>query len=292
MSDNQEVEVIDAPEQKKPSFFNNKNKSKARKIVEWVLLGLFGALFAFVMAANIEGMVHRKNNYGQTIRFGVGSFIILTDSMEPEIKKGDAIITYKEDVKTFPARLAKGETIDITFMNVDPGISLNPETKKYHNVDPTIPTGWVITHRLVEIHVDESKPYGQGRYAMIVAGINSQGELSKESQYQLLTEKQYLGVVKVSNTALGKMFSFMTSAWGLIILLLIPAIYLLVSSTIDIFKTLRESEEQQEKAKNEPQPERLKALSDEEKAKLKKQLLEEMIKEKREAKEKGKDGQK
>lgn len=290
MSDEQKVEVVDTPQKK--SLFNNKNKSKARKIVEWVLFGLFGAMFAFVMAANIDGIVHRKENYGQTIRFGTGSFIILTNSMEPEIKKDDAIITYKEDIKTFKSRLEKGEKIDITFMNEDPGIYVNPDTPKYHGINPIPATNKIMTHRLVEIHVDESIPYGKGRYAMIVAGINSQGQYSKETQYQLLTERQYLGVVKISNTALGKMFSFMTSAWGLIILLLLPAIYLLVSSTIDIFKTLKESEEKQEQAKNEPQPERLSGLSDEEKAKLKKQLLEEMIKEKRAAKEKGNDGQK
>ena len=62
-----------------------KPKSKARKIIEWVLFGIFGFACAVVLAANISAMVNKKKNYGQSIRFGVGSFVILTNSMEPDI---------------------------------------------------------------------------------------------------------------------------------------------------------------------------------------------------------------
>ena len=292
MSDEQvKVEVVDnnqTPKKKKPSFFNNKNKSKARKIVEWILFGLFGVLFVFVMAGNIDGLVHQKENHKQMIRFGYGSFVIITNSMEPEIKKGDAIITYKENVKTFESRLAKGEKLDLTFMNEVPRVNYNPVTPEYHDIDPTYPEfKAVITHRLVEIHVDESVAYGEGRYTMVVAGINSNGEYSKATQYQIYTEKQYLGTVKVSNAALGAVFQFMTSVWGLIILLLVPAGYLIVVSTIDIFKTLKEAEQKEiEEQKNNPVDARLAGLSEEEKARLKKELLAEMVKAKREEKEK------
>ena len=291
MSDEVKQDVVEnneAPAKKKPSFFNNKNKSKARKIVEWVLFGIFGVLFLFVMAGNIDGLVHQKENYNQSIKFGVGSFVIITNSMEPEIKKGDAIITKKEDVKTFPARLAKGEKLDLTFMNDIPNIHYNPETAKYHDIDPTYPEfKAVITHRLVEIHVNESVEYGKGRYIMVVAGINSNGEYSKESQYQLYTEKQYLGTVKVSNAGLGAIFRFMTSAWGLIILLLVPAGYLIVVSTIDIFKTLNEAEKKEiEESKNKTTDEKLSSLSEEDRIRLKKELLAEMVKKKQEEKTK------
>ena len=52
-----------------------KPKSKARKIIEWVLFGIFGFACAVVLAANISAMVNKKKNYGQSIRFGesVGS---------------------------------------------------------------------------------------------------------------------------------------------------------------------------------------------------------------------------
>ena len=103
------TEVVDSPKKEK------KQKSKARKIIEWVFLGIFMAACAFILAGNIDGMVHKKQNYGQSIRFGVGSFIVLTNSMEPEIKTDSAIITYKEDCKKFEQRLEKGENITVTF---------------------------------------------------------------------------------------------------------------------------------------------------------------------------------
>ena len=40
-----------------------KPKSKARKIIEWVLFGIFGAGCALVLAANISGMLTKNKNY-------------------------------------------------------------------------------------------------------------------------------------------------------------------------------------------------------------------------------------
>ena len=86
--------VVDSPKKKR----QKRKKSKARKIAEWVLFVLFGAIFVFILAGNINGEIHKKENYGQSIRFGIGSFIVLTNSMEPEIPTDSAIITYKEDI--------------------------------------------------------------------------------------------------------------------------------------------------------------------------------------------------
>ena len=49
-----------------------KPKSKARKIIEWVLTGIFAALFVVAGIAQIDGIVHKKDHYGQQIRFGYG----------------------------------------------------------------------------------------------------------------------------------------------------------------------------------------------------------------------------
>ena len=74
-----------------------KPKSKARKIIEWVLTGLFLALFAIVGIAQIDGMVHKKDHYNQLIRFGYSNYVVETNSMEPKYMKGTAIIDYLED---------------------------------------------------------------------------------------------------------------------------------------------------------------------------------------------------
>ena len=75
----QEV-VEEAPKKKKRE---KKPKSKAVKIIEWVLLGIFLLVFGFLGAAQIDGMVNKNKNNDEEIRFGVGTFIVLTNSMEP-----------------------------------------------------------------------------------------------------------------------------------------------------------------------------------------------------------------
>ena len=271
MSEEVIKQTTDAPVKKA-----KKEKSLTRKIIEWVLFGIFGILFAFVLAGNIDGMVNKNKNYGQSIRFGFGSFIVLTTSMEPDIKKGSAILTYREDVKTFANRLEKGETIDITFANVPIQYYIIPDTPEFQKGE-LVTTNQIMTHRLREVHMDESIPYGKGRYIFVTSGINTQGEASLEGQYQEFTEKEYLGVVKASNGVLGSVFNFVISPVGLILLLLIPAVYLIVVSSIDIFKTLKASEE----AEGSPTGDKLNKLSDDDRERLKKELLEEMIKAKR-----------
>ena len=264
-----------------------KEKSRARKIIEWILFGVFGVACAFVLAANVSAMINKKKNYGQSIRFGVGTFVILTNSMEPEINPDDFIVTYKEDVTKFADRLAGGETIDVTFFNIDAGKNgFKPDTEEFKNGE-CINSGMVMTHRLREAHVDESVQYGEGRYIFVAAGINTGGESAKEGQYQVFTEVQYLGTVKSVNPAMGKVMNFISSPLGLIILLLVPAVYLIVVSSIDILKAVKEAEEG-EGAKvsdtNVSDKDRLNKISNSDRERLKNELLEEMIKEKKESK--------
>lgn len=261
-------------------------KSKGRIIFEWILFGLFGLFFAFVLAGNIDGMAHKKQNYGQSIRFGVGSFIVLTNSMEPEIKKDSAILTYKEDFKKIKSEFEKGKKIDLTFANVDVGLSqFVPDTEefKYENGGRIVVTNRIMTHRLVEFHEDTTKKIGEGRYILITTGINNEGDYSKMGQYQIFTEGQYLGKVVFNNSFLGKVFNFIVSPWGLIVVLLVPAGYLIVVSSIDIFKTLRTAEEEQKEVYKDGA---LASLSASEREKLKKELLDQMINEKMKQKEK------
>ena len=271
-------EVTAAPEKKQ-----KKKKSKARIIIEWILFGLFGVIFVFIIAGNIDGEVHKKENYGQSIRFGVGSFIVLTNSMEPEIPKSSAIITYKEEIKSIQSRFEKGQTVDITFFN-----TRSKYTDGFYPDDPSLNTAiyvdHVMTHRLREFHVNPGVKVGQGRYVFITTGINTGGEQSLEGQYQIFTENEYLGTVKITNVFLGKVFNFIVSPIGLIILLLVPAGYLIVVSTIDIFKTLKASEEADAQDAASPEGGKLAKITKEDKERLKKELLDEMIKAKKEGK--------
>ena len=269
-----------------------KPKSKARKIIEWVLTGIFLALFAFVLAGQIDGMVHKKEHYNQQLRFGYGTFVVKTDSMEPKYMIGTALITYNEDADKIYERFQKGEEVDITF--VDVYNTNNEYTSPLNNPEltkRTDPTGVPMTHRVKEVHVNNNQEKGKGKYTFITAGINTrstnlgwkEGEPDIViNQYQAFTEKEVLGRVTVNSVFLGGVFSFVGSPLGLLVLLLIPAFYLVVSSVIDIFKAYKEPEPTTEGAGGQPNNNNGPVtLSEADKKRLKEQLLEEMISKKK-----------
>ena len=283
-----EQEVVDPKEGKK-----KKQKPKWLKILEWVLLSIFLLIFGFVTAGQIDGMINRDKHYGESIRFGVGTFYVLTNSMEPKYHQGDAIITYLEDFNQVYSSFNKGQTVDITFKNIDTGIRL-PDDEFIHpeyradQGGQLIVTNYVMTHRIMEIHIDESKKVGQGHYIIVTAGINHGGKHSAQGQYQILTEKQYLGTVKINSSFLGGVFDFISTPWGLLVLLLIPAFYLIVTSAIDIFKALKEGEENENvtvSGDGNASLGTLNSLSEEDKERLKRELLDQMIEERNKKKD-------
>ena len=263
-------------------------KSKARKIIEWVLTGIFLVLFGIVMAAQIDGMVHKKDHYEQTIRFGYGTFVVQTDSMDPKYKVGTALITFNENADKIYERFTKGEEVDITFADV---YNANNEYTTPKNspelTKRTDPTGVPMTHRVREIHINQNLAVGKGKYTFITAGINDHSKqmgYNEEdgtpiviNQYQAFTEKEILGRVVVNSPFLGGVFQFVGSPLGLLVLLLIPAFYLVITSVIDIFKAYKEPEEAKEGAEAAPKNGGTVTLSEADKKRLKEQLLEEMI---------------
>ena len=279
-----------------------KPKSKLRKVLEWVFTGIFAGLFVLFAAGQIDGMIHKKENYSHTVTFGYAYFVITTDSMEPVYKVNTAIITHKETPEEIIKRFDNKEVVDITFVGMyfannstydysdyrPDNITYGGIEYKIAGKNPVFPSDryQAITHRLIGYHVDESRELGKGRYTFVAAGINTGGQLSKEGQYQLLTENELLGIVKVNSKVLGGMFKFITSPWGLLIFLLIPAFYLVITSVMDIFKAMKDTDEGQEvsgetvdaQPKAETSP--LEGLSEKDKERLKKEMLDEMIKNK------------
>ena len=259
-----------------------KPKSKARKIVEWVLTGIFLVLFAIVGIAQIDGLVNKSKHYDQQIRFGYATFVVKTESMVPVYNIDTALITYLEDVDSIYARYQKGETIDTTFYD---RYTANTEytTPETHPelTQRTKPAEYpIITHRVQEIHVNQNVAKGEGKYTFIVAGINTGVSAAthdgKIYQYQCFTEKELLGVVVVGSPFLGAVFGFISSIWGLLILLLIPSFYLIITSVIDIFKAYKEPDEEVATANGAPAS-GTKELSEEDKKRLKEELLQEMM---------------
>ena len=307
MSDElKEFEVVEAPieegGQKAPK--KKKEKSKAQKIIEWVLFGIFMVIFGIAAAGVIDGKIHQKDNCNQELRFGYGSFLVLTNSMEPKYKVGTALITYKEDVNKLSEQLKgigsatiykdttdelvysfeEADGMDMTFMNIRTSVDwvTFDFAHNEYRYDPFQPDKLVIknqimTHRIRELHVFKNVELGQGKYVFVTSGINHGGEAALEGQFQFVTEKEYLGIVKMNSDFIGKVFKFMSSIWGLFILLLVPAFYLIITSAIDIFKTLKENEATEENGEANNTPSDLDTLSAKDRERLKQELLDEMI---------------
>ena len=271
-----------------------KPKSTARKVIEWVLTGIFGALFLVLGFAQIDGMVHKKDHYGQLVRFGFSNYVVRTDSMEPDYKVNSANIAYLEDADKVYKRFQKGDTINATFWDIytvenEYTKPLNhPELTK--RTDPASPGfNAPMTHQVKEIHVNPALKKGQGRYTFITAGINNrsiymgwqEGDPDLViNQYQVFTEKELLGIVIINSNFLGAVFNFVGSPFGLLALLLVPALYLIITSVIDIFKAYKEPDEPVAEGGPNPNKGNL-DLSEEDKKRLKEELLEEMLKKKK-----------
>ena len=273
-------EVVEETDKKE-----KKKKSKARNIFEWVFTGLFAVLFIIFGAGQIDGMVHKDENHVNMVRFGFASYVVWTNSMEPVYPVDSAIITYLEDEQTIINRFNNGETVDISFVNaqyfsygeITPTVKpINAEDDPLANYNTPIQTGRVMTHRLVEIQNKNGINY------FILAGINSGGDYSKMGQYQVCTYSYILGVVKVGSPFLGAIYNFISSPWGLLVLLLVPALYLAITSIVDILKTLKEAEEEPKDSGNVNKSTTLEGISKKDKERLKQEMLEEMMNKKKE----------
>ncbi len=253
--------------EKKPK----KPKSKARKIVEWVLTGVFAALIVGVGVFQIINKTSKNQNV-----FGPQYQKVLTDSMSPVYKINDIIVVEKTNPQDLYIRVnEKKQDVDVSF---------------YWNVDGQTVS---MTHRLISVTYSETPTLDpetrqECHYIFVAHGINTQSEWCKGSggyydctgQTQTFSEFSLIGRV----TRKSGFMTFATSVWGLLVLLLVPCLYLIISSVYDIVKALDDKEETPEGAGGEVVGEAsdkpkdpLAGLSDKEKEKLKKQMLDEML---------------
>lgn len=262
-----------------------KKSGRVGKILSWILTGLFFAFFLFFAVGFVLGRAKKKDNYNQNLIYGYGNFIVQTDSMEPEYPVSSAIITHKDSPEAIYKlweeihhSVSKESHIDLTFRDSYEG-SYTPaakidEMKDSYN-EETRNLNRVRTHRLRYVLIDETKEEGQGRYLFYVAGINVSDHQSEKGQYQVFSEKELLGVVKVNSPALGGFRKFIVSPFGLVVLLLIPAFFRIISSGVDIYKARKEKDEKSEKES--VSGNNAIELSEEDKKRLKEERLNEML---------------
>lgn len=265
-------------------------KGKAGKIISWIFTLIFGGFFVFFAVGFIRGSINKKDNYNQNLIYGYGNFIVQTDSREPEYPVKTAIVTHKDspseivrEWESIHHSTTKESHIDLTFMDSYSGsftsASEIAELKDTYN-EETSNINRVITHRLRCILVDETKKEGEGRYLFYVAGINTSAHQAEKGQYQVFSEKELLGVVKVNSPALGGFRKFIASPWGLIVLLLIPALFIIVSCGRDIYRARKEPDEETAAVSGLDKPNQIE-LSEEDKKRLKEEMLNERLNKKK-----------
>lgn len=267
-----------------------KKKSKVKKICNWIIAGLFGSL---LVTLTIFNLVNKFTGNGFV--FGSQYPMVLTDSMEPEYMVGDVLVINK--IKNYDDLIEQYRFGDDGIENSEddassvilPGTTTLTEGAKidltfYYDI-----TGsgkeYSVTHRLSQVIIRDDVEVGNGKYIFTTHGINTNSEQCSTNggdctgQTQTFDETKVIGKVKEVNGFLTIVYTAFTSTWGLLILILIPATYLIITSVIDIVKSMSEKEESPSSTGNTNQSKDnlLQQLSPEDLERLKKELLNELL---------------
>lgn len=268
-----------------------KPKSKARKIIEWVATGILGAIFVFAAACNICKIATRTSER-EGHAFGYYSFTVLTDSMEPVYPVDSVIIVHKEEpqkiveqwneIKDLKLDSQDKRNINLSFVDSYKTKVLSGfEEYNYQtdNVKDVNGNPIVMTHQLFNIKINDNIEEGNGKYIFFVHGINISEHQAQEGQYQAFSEKELLGVVKTNSALLGGASKFLSSIWGLLICLLIPCLYIIVTSVLDIFKAYHSDDDElvEEGANASSSGNSLENMSEQDYEKLKQEMINEML---------------
>ena len=262
-------------------------KSKLRRTLEWIFLSIFGVFFVVIFGFQIVGNITKKDIFGVPNVLGTQIMMVLTDSMEPDYKVDDMIIVQEispEKIYNLVASNPKTKEGTIKFQDTAQNLkwieqeclvidtdSLKIDLSFYYSTSQLKMT---MTHRLVGIRLNEDIKEGSGRYDFFVQGINKESKNYSGDQGQAFDERVLLGKVQFGSTFLGIVYKGVTSVWGLLILILLPSGYLIITSILDIVKGLKEDDEV---TKQKVESTDGLQLSNEDKERLKSELLEELL---------------
>lgn len=245
----------ESPELKKKPKDKNKSK-KIKSVIEWVVSGvLIGTAIVFA------GFRIYQNKKNVTV-FGVQYPVVLTDSMEPDYKVKDVLVVKKVDVSTIQV----GD--DITFY-----WDLTGRGDMYP-----------MTHRVVEIdYYENASENGGYHYNIATHGINTKSnQCGDPNGCDITWQKQHFHEDVIIGKVVRKSFllKIITSVWGLIILILAPCLYIMITTVIDMFKKLEEEEKivvEDNSTLNSTGINPLAGLTKGEIEELKKEMLDEML---------------
>ncbi len=170
-------------------------------VVSWTALVILVLLALFLAYYTINTKLYASK--GEKFEPFVSLYTIVSGSMEPNIKVGDVIVSKK--VKS-PTEIKVGDVITFTSTS-------------------SISRGMIVTHRVVEVYKNENG------YSYKTKGDNNLSPDTAPAEYNNVLGKVILRVPK-----LGKVQNFLGTQGGWLIVIVIPALLIIISDILKIFK--------------------------------------------------------
>lgn len=177
-------------------------KSKAKNIIVYTISAIILGIAIFIMIGSI--IAKRDNKTFQI--FGISFHIVVSESMEPEIKVGDFLISKKTDIEDIKI----GD--DVLFYSKNPALA-----------------GKLIVHRVVKIDNIGNE------IQLTTKGINN----TKEDRYKVT---EIVGRKVYVSSTIGKYVNGLTSPLGIFLLIvIIIAVFILISQVRKIIIYCKEN---------------------------------------------------
>jgi len=184
-------------------------------VVSWTMFVLLVIIGALLIYYYISVRLYATKGEKYEPKFSV--YTIVSGSMEPTISVYDVIINTKlNDIN----EIKQGDVI--TFISTW-----------------SVTQGMTITHRVIG-----SKTLDDGSTCLITRGDNNTQE-----DETCVTEKNIIGVTKAVIPGLGKIQFFLASKLGWLLLIVVPALYIIIKEIFKIFKLFKEKKEENENKK-------------------------------------------
>ena len=198
-------------------------------VISWTLFVLLVIIGILLIYYYISVRLYATKGEQYEPKFSV--YTIVSESMEPNINKFDVIVNTKVD--------------DIKDVKVNDVITFISTWK--------ITYGMTITHRVVG-----TKTLDNGEICLVTRGDNNTQEDSA-----CVSESNLIGVTKAVIPGLGKIQYFLSSSLGWLLMIVVPAIYIIIKDVIKIFGLSKEIKtEHEETEKNRVEDKKNKKVTD------------------------------
>lgn len=174
-------------------------------VISWTIFVLLTMLGVILVYYYISVKLYSTKGEKYEPKFSI--YTVVSGSMQPTINKYDVIVNLKvDDIK------------DIKVNDVITFISTWQVTY-----------GMTVTHRVVDI-----RTLDDGSVCLVTRGDNN----TQEDQ-ACVSEENLVGVVKAVVPGLGKIQTFLSSAMGWFLIIILPALYIIVKDIIKILNSMK-----------------------------------------------------